>query len=201
MWKTFISDVCFHGGKTRVLTLKQDVISMAKRSRNQVKKDENTVIKVLQSYAKESIDELAKRCKFSGPKVRRIMKKLEENETIWGYHAVTDYEKINSNEYILLIKKTNTPLDKLADAIVSRKIDKKADEIGVMIGSSYYLHGIFDWLICFVAEDLPHAKRFESELVKLYKPFISETQLLENIFPVKRCGINNPNLEDIKKFL
>jgi DNA-binding Lrp family transcriptional regulator len=174
---------------------------MAKRSRKQVKKDENKVIKVLQTYAKESIDDLAKRCGFSGPKVRRIMKKLEENETIWGYHAVTDYEKINMNEYVLLIKKANTPLDKLAKKIVSREIDKKAEELDIMIGSSYYMHGIFDWLICFSANDLPHAKKFESELVKMYKPYISETQLMENIFPVKRCGINNPNIGELEDFV
>ncbi|MDG6218663.1 MAG: Lrp/AsnC family transcriptional regulator [Candidatus Thermoplasmatota archaeon] len=174
---------------------------MAKRSRNQVKKDEDTIIRVLQSHAKENIDELAKRCHFSGPKVRRIIKKLEENGTIWGYHAVTNYEKINKNEYLLLIKKTNMPLEKLAKKIISRDFDKKAEELDIMIGSSYYLHGIFDWIICFVADDLPHAKRFESELVKMYKPFISETQLIENIFPVKRFGITNPNVEELKQFL
>ena len=174
---------------------------MAKRSKKQVKKDENKVIKILQSYAKESIDTLADKCGFSGPKVRRIMKKLEENETIWGYHAVTDYEKIKKNEYILLIRKANMPLDKLAKKIIARDIDDKAEELDIMIGSSYYMHGIFDWLICFVANDLPHAKKFESELVKMYKPYISETQLLENIFPVKRCGINNPHIGELKEFL
>jgi len=174
---------------------------MAKRSKKQVEKDERTVIKILQAHAKKSIDELAKISGFSGPKVRRIMKKLEDAETIWGYHAVTNYERVDMSEYILLIKKANTPLDTLAKKIISREIDKKSDELGIMIGSSYYMHGIYDWLICFVAEDLPHAKKFESELVKMYKPFIAETQLMENIFPVKRCGINNPNVGELKEFL
>jgi DNA-binding Lrp family transcriptional regulator len=176
-------------------------MSMAKRSKKQVRTDENKVIKILQAYAKESIDDLAKKCSFSGPKVRRIMKKLEENETVWGYHAVTDFEKIGLNEFILLIKKANTPLEKLAKKIIERDIDKKADELDIMIGSSFYMHGIYDWLICFTANDLPHAKRFESEFVKMYKPYISETQLLENIFPVKRSGINNPHIGELQDFL
>jgi DNA-binding Lrp family transcriptional regulator len=176
-------------------------MSMAKRSKIQVRKDENKVIKILQAYAKESIDDLAKKCGFSGPKVRRIMKKLEENETIWGYHAVTDYEKIGLNEYILLIKKANTPLDKLAKRIIERDLDKKAEELDIMIGSSFYMHGIYDWILCFTANDLPHAKKFESELVKMYKPYIFETQLLENIFPVKRSGINNPHIGELQDFL
>ena len=45
-------------------------MSMAKRSKKQVRKDENKVIKILQAYAKESIDDLAKKCNFSGPIVK-----------------------------------------------------------------------------------------------------------------------------------
>ena len=81
---------------------------MAKRSKTQVEKDEKKVLIELQSHAKESIDTLAKRCGFSGPKIRRIIKNLEDNGTIWGYHAVTDFEKLDLREYLLLIKKTNT---------------------------------------------------------------------------------------------
>ena len=174
---------------------------MAKKSKTQVEKDEQKVIMELQSHAKESIDDLAKRCGFSGPKLRRIIKHLEDSEIIWGYHAVTDFEKLGLREYVLLVKKTNKPLDEVAERIISRQIEEKAEEMGVMIGSSYYLHGIYDWGICFTAKDLIHAKKFESELVKTYKSFIFETSLLENIFPVKRSGISNPSLRKLKEFL
>lgn len=174
---------------------------MAKRSKTQVEKDELKVVMELQAHAKESIDDLAKKCGFSGPKLRRIIKNLEDSDTIWGYHAVTDFEKLGMREYILLIKKTNRPLDEAAEKIISRDIEKSAKKIDVLIGSSYYLHGMYDWAICFTAKDLRHAKKFESELVKTYKAFIFEAQLLENIFPVKRSGINNPSLKRLKEFL
>jgi len=174
---------------------------MAKRSKTQVENDALKVVKELQSHAKDSIDELAKRCSFSGPKLRRIIKGLEDSHTIWGYHAVTDFEKLGLREYILLIKKTNKSLDEAAEKIISRQIESKATEIDVMIGSSFYLHGIYDWAICFTAKDLRHAKKFDSEIVKTYKSYILETQLLENIFPVKRSGIQNPALKKLKEFL
>ena len=175
--------------------------NMAKRSKTQVEKDEQKIIMELQEHAKESIDDIAKRCGFSGPKVRRIIKNLEDSHTIWGYHAVTDFEKLGLREYILLVKKANKALDEAAEKIISRHIEKKAKELGVMIGSSYYLHGSYDWVICFTARDLKDAKKFESEIVKTYRAFIFETQLLENIFPVKRSGIQNPALNRLKEFL
>ena len=174
---------------------------MAKRSRRQVEKDERKVVDLLQTRAKDSIDSLAETCGFSGPKVRRIVKNLEDNKTIWGYHAVTDYEKLDMHEFILLIKKTNKPLEELVKKIVSRDIEKKAKKLDIFLGSSYYLHGEFDWVICFTAKNLRAAKKFDGELVKMYKDFIDETKLVENIFPVKRCGINNPNLKQLTDFL
>ena len=174
---------------------------MAKRSKAQVEKDEKTVIIKLQSQAKESVDVLAEECGFSGPKLRRIISNLEEKGIIWGYHAVTDFNKIDLNEYILLIKKTNKPLDELADKIVKREIETFAENMDIIIGSSFYLHGIFDWIICFAAHDLRHAKKFDSEFLKYFKPWVHETHLLENIFPVKRSGIINPNIKELKEFI
>jgi len=174
---------------------------MAKRSKTQVEKDELRVVMELQAHAKESIDDLAKKCGFSGPKLRRIIKNLEDSDTIWGYHAVTDFEKLGMREYLLLIKKTNTSLNAAAEKIISRDVEKSAKKIDVLVGSSYYLHGMYDWVICFTALDLKHAKKFESEIVKMYKDYVLEAQLLENIFPVKRSGISNPSLKKIKEFL
>jgi len=174
---------------------------MAKRSREQVEIDEKRVIEELQVHAKDSIDDLAKRCNFSGPKVRRIIKNLEDTQTLWGYHAVTDYEKIGLREFILLVKKTTKPMDDVAEKIISRNIEAKAKELGIMIGSSFYLNGAYDWIICFTGVDLRHAKKFEGELIKMYKNNVQETQILENIFTVKRSSILNPSLDKLREFI
>ena len=39
------------------------------------------------------------------------------------------------------------------------------------------------------------------EFLKFFKPYIKETQLLENIFPVKRSGVVNPGIEELREFI
>ena len=95
------------------------------------------VTQIMEAAQKDQIDVLADECGFSGPKLRRIISNLEEKGIIWGYHAVTDFDKIELNEYILLVKKTNKPLDELADKIINRDIEKLSDKMGIIIGSSY----------------------------------------------------------------
>ena len=79
---------------------------MPKISASQINIDEKKVMAELQKNSNETIDVLAKRCNFSRQKVWKIIKKLERDKTIWGYHAVVDTEKFHQKNYILLIKKS-----------------------------------------------------------------------------------------------
>ena len=174
---------------------------MSKSSQKQIENDEKEVIRELQKNSKESIDKLAKNCGFSRQKVWRIIKRLEENKTIWGYHAVVDHEKLDLIHYLILIKKSTQPVEHTANVIISREIERKADEIGISIETSHYLHGCYDWQICFTAENIVMAKRFCEALNTTYAPSIKKLKLLEIIFPVKESGIQNPHLEGLKTFL
>jgi DNA-binding Lrp family transcriptional regulator len=173
---------------------------MPKVSKRQKELDERKVVAELQNNANESIDKLAKRCGFSRQKVWRIIKKLESNKTIWGYHAVVDNEKLQTKNYILLLKKTNKPVSELLNLIVSRELEKQAKDLGVTIESSSYLHGSFDWMVSFVTEDIKQAKRFVEIFNRLYQNYVGEIFLFEEIFPVKTCGINNPHVDRLKDF-
>jgi Lrp/AsnC family transcriptional regulator len=84
---------------------------MAKRSFKQIEEDEKKILIHLQKNARESIDEIAKKCGFSRQKVWRIIKRLEENKEIWGYRAVVDNEKLGVQRYIMLIKRSVEPID------------------------------------------------------------------------------------------
>jgi DNA-binding Lrp family transcriptional regulator len=173
---------------------------MAKVSVQQIDIDEKTVIRELQRNSNESIDGIAKRCGFSRQKVWRIIKKLEGNQTIWGYHAIVDNERLHVKTYILLIKKSNRPISEVIDTIVTRDIEKNATEIGVHIEDSLYLHGFFDWIILFTAEDIRQAKKFSEQFNRTYQSYVGETFLVEEIFPVKSCGVQNPNIKRLKEF-
>jgi len=174
---------------------------MSKSSKEQIDNDEKKIVRELQKNSKESIDKIAKTCGFSRQKVWRIIKRLEKNKTIWGYSAIVDHEKLDLTQYLILIKKSIKTVEHTANMIVSREIERKAKEIGISIGTSHYLHGCYDWQICFTAENIVMAKRFCEALNIVYTPNIEELKLLEIIFPVKEAGIQNPHLEGLKTFL
>ena len=174
---------------------------MGKTSKKQMDRDDKKVITLLEKNAKDNIDNIAKKCGFSRQKVWRIIKRLEKSKTIWGYTAITDNEKLGLNNYVILITKSNEPVEKLADLIISREIEKKAKEHKITIDQSEYLHGYYDWLICFSALDIKHAKRFCEILNSTYHKHIKNLVLIERIFSIKKSGIPNPNMKKLKEFV
>ncbi len=175
---------------------------MARSSLNQIEKDELKIITELKNNARESIDKIAHRCKFSRQKVWRIMNKLEESKKIWGYTAVTDDEKLGQRKFFILIRRTTNPLsDELAEKIISREIEKTANAEGIIIDNSFFVHGKYDWIMCFTANNIKHAKKFSDMVQKAYHGYIAEIVLLENLFPIRYNGILNPYKEKLKEFI
>ncbi len=173
---------------------------MAKVSSKQIDIDEKKVIEQIQKNAKESIDKIAEKCGFSRQKVWRIIKRLEKNKTVWGYHAVIDNEKIGLKSYILLLKRSNVAVDKSLDKLILDTSEEIGKKIGINVLGSYYLHGTFDWIFCFTAEDIKHAKKFGEIINRDYSKYVSEIQIMEKIFTAKKCGSINPNINKLKDF-
>lgn len=173
---------------------------MPKNSRKQIDTDENKVISELQRNSKESIDKIAKKCGFSRQKVWRIIKRLEKNKTIWGYHAVIDEEKINLKSYLLLIKRSNEPMDKNIMKMIQDMSAKKFDTDLINIKSLHYLHGAYDFVVNMTASDIKQAKKFIEIINQTHSKYFSEILLIEKIFSLKKCEILNPNPEKIKEF-
>lgn len=175
---------------------------MAKTSKKQIYKDEKKVIASLQKNAKENIDIIAKKCGFSRQKVWRIIKRLEKDKTIWGYAAIVNEEKQDLKHYIILIKKTTLPInEELANKIIKRKLEGLASKVGAKVETSLYVHGVYDWMVSFTANDIKYAKKFCEQFNELYKGYIAELHLLETLFPVKKQGVLNPKARELKQFL
>ena len=175
---------------------------MAKSSKKQIYEDELKVITELQKNGKENIESIARKCGFSRQKVWRIIKGLEKDKTIWGYTAVVNEEKQGLKTYTILIKRTTLPIDeKLADKIISRQLEKSASEIDIKIENSVFTHGTFDWVICFKAKDMKHAKKFSEIVNKVYWGYIGEVHMMEVLFPIRTQGILNPDIKKLKSFL
>jgi DNA-binding Lrp family transcriptional regulator len=171
-------------------------------SKEQIDRDEKKILSELKNKATQNLDVLAKRCGFSRQKVWRIVKRLEQNKLIWGYTAIIDEEKNDLHHYTLLIKRTPQQLmEKTVNIIASRKIEELVADLGVTIESSYYVHGDYDWVLTFTAQDIIRAKKFCGSLLGLHQGVIEKTALLETLFMVKNHHILNPKPEALKTFL
>jgi len=175
---------------------------MAKSSKKQIYEDELKVIAELQKNAKENIDTISKNCGYSRQKVWRIINRLEENKSIWGYAAVVNEEKQGLKSYMILIKRTTLPIDeKLANKIIKRQLEDSASKIDIKIENSMLTHGTFDWVICFRAKDMKHAKKFSEIVNETYWGYIGEVHMMEILFPIRIQGIINPDIKKLKEFL
>jgi len=174
---------------------------MAKSSVKQMEQDGERIIKELSKNANRSITEIAKTCGFSRQKVWRFIKNLEKNNTIWGYVAILDNEKLNKKTYIMLIKRSHKPVTKeLINDVTSRKIANGVRKTGVDILSSHYTNGNYDWVIIFSANNIKEAKSFEEYYNNLYKGFLSDIHLIEIMFSAVKSGLKNPEIDKLKDF-
>jgi DNA-binding Lrp family transcriptional regulator len=167
---------------------------MVKTSKEQILEDEKKVLAELKKNSKENIDGIAKHCGFSRQKVCRIIKKLEANNLIWGYTAVTDDDKEDVSHFIMLIQRSMVQLDKkIIDKIDSMKIEDFAEPLEVSIESSCLVHGCYDWVISFTAKNINQAKRFSDILSKGFPGVIERIDILQSLYRVRKHSIFNPN--------
>ena len=130
------------------------------KSKKEISSNDRKILNALMRNARHPSIELSKKTKLSRQTVQKTIRKLEKKHVIWGYPVIVDDQKNGFSNYLVLIKRTTKPIDeKLADKIISRKLEKIASGIGVKIVTSLYSHGSYDWIIFFMARDIRHAKR------------------------------------------
>jgi DNA-binding Lrp family transcriptional regulator len=175
---------------------------MPKSSRDQLEQDKKKILSELVKNSKEHIDTIAKNCGFSKQKVWKAIKQMEENQMIWGYTAIFDEKKIGMNHFILMLKRTSKQLDEGAtDRIISRRAEGLMNEFGGTIESSIYVHGEYDWVVLFTAEDIRHAKKYSDSLIQLHPGEIEKISILQTLMFIKKQYILNPDRKKLKEFL
>ncbi len=173
---------------------------MPKSSKKQINEDEKKPLKALQENSGDKIENIAKKCGFSRQKLWRIKKRLEENNTIWGYHAVVDQSKLDLKRYLIPLKRLPKPRDeKTLDAMVKGNLQGVA-EIGVVIDSSFFVYSMYDWVLNVTANNIRQIKQFCGILEKTHSGHLSDIQVLEVLFPIEENGIYNQNLEGLNDF-
>ena len=164
--------------------------------------DERKVMDVLAQNGKESVDEIAKQCRFSRQKVWRIIKDLEKRKIIWGYAAIVDEEEKGLSHFTILIKRTLKPLDaEIMKKIDSLQLEDIATPVGVEIESSCFVHGCYDWIISFITKDIQTAKKFCDMLCNGFPGAIQNIDLVESLYFVRKQHIFNPNRKKLKDIM
>ena len=175
---------------------------MVKSSNQQLLKDEQKILDVLRVNANESIDVIAKKCGYSRQKVWRIIKKIEKDKKIWGYVAICDDESYNLKHFTMLIKRTTKPIDeKIFQEILTTRLDNLIPELGIKMENIEYVHGSFDGIFSFLADDLITAKKFCERFLSHFNEYIASFELLEGIFYIRKQMLRNPQLKKQVKFL
>lgn len=175
---------------------------MGKVKKEQSNKDEMKILAELRRNSKNNIETIAKQCGISKQKVNRNIKQLEEQHRIWGYTAVVDDFEQGFQKFMLLLKRSNQPLEKkTGDMIAMNKLQDVYDSLGITIMSSYYLHGEYDWAIIFTAQDLRTAKKFSSTLTQYYPGVIAKMSLIQILFAQREHYVFNPDPTKLRAFL
>jgi DNA-binding Lrp family transcriptional regulator len=171
---------------------------MVKKSLEKLTELEIKILNELHENCRENLDRIAKKCGCSRYKVGRVIKKLEENNTIVGYSVVINPNKSNSKYFILLVKRTSQPFDE--EMIKMIPITRETDFVpNVKIKSiaTLYVHGNFDWILGFTAENIADAKEFYNKILKYYNKYIDNLELLEVVVPFRMNGFIMASQEEI----
>jgi DNA-binding Lrp family transcriptional regulator len=176
--------------------------TVAKSSSQQLIKDEQKILSVLQTNANESIDVIAKKCGFSRQKVWRIIKKLEKEKTIWGYTVLFDPEHYQLKRFTMLMKRTTVPIDKkILNEILTTRLDDLLPGSVIRIENIEYVHGSYDGIFTFLASDIVTAKKFCERFNARFSPYTASLELLEDILVIRKQTIRNPKIKEQIEYL
>ena len=156
----------------------------------------------LQNDAKANINDIAKYCGFSRQKVWRIITQMEKDRTIWGYTAIIDNERIGQKQFTLLIKRSSKPLEKkIIDKIDSIQLEDIALPHGFTIITSCFIHGTYDWMISFTAQDINHARQFCDLLIKGFPDAIEKIDIQQILYSVRKHHVFNPERKTLRELM
>jgi DNA-binding Lrp family transcriptional regulator len=161
---------------------------------------EEKILKELQKNCRQNLDDIGKKCGCSRYKVASVMKKFEENNTIVGYTAVINPIKINRKNFVLLVKRSPVPLDEeMIEKIPFTRETDFVPNVDIVNIATLYVHGNFDWILAFSANNISSAKEFCNKIFKYYSKYLDNIELLEIVAPFRMHGFIIPTDEEIKE--
>jgi DNA-binding Lrp family transcriptional regulator len=175
---------------------------MKKKENAQNSNIEEKILEELQKNCRLGLDEIGKKCGCSRYKVTRVIKKLEENNTIKGYTVVLNPRKLNYKHFIILMKRSSLPLDpELIKKNPLPRLNEFVPDTNIKSVASLYVNGNFDWVLAFTARDIAEAKNFQNMMLKLYNKYIEQLELLEVVGPLRMNGFELLTEEELQQLM
>jgi DNA-binding Lrp family transcriptional regulator len=173
---------------------------MRKNSEEQIDKDDMRVLAELQQNSDQSVSSIAKHLGFSQQKVSRCIKTMEKNHIIWGGTVIFDEQKIGLSHYVLMAKRNNKKVNEnTIDQIVARKLEGFAAGLGIIIESSFYVHGEYDWVLTFTAKNINQAKKFSDSVFLLNPGIIEKISIMQTLMFIRKQYVLNPERKKLKE--
>jgi len=175
---------------------------MPKSSIKQMEQDGKKILEELTKNASMEVSEIADKLGFSRQKVCKIIKNLEKDNTIWGYTAILDDNKMGRKRFNILLKKAPIKLtDEKLNIVINRDLRKIANKNGVNLESTYFFNGTYDGQISVTAESIVQVKNFIASMQKkLGTAYFKEISILEILVPIQMRGFDNPNLKQLRDY-
>jgi len=175
---------------------------MPNKIKDRLNDDEIKVLRYLIQNSNQNIEQIAKKCDLTSQKILRLKKKLEKNNIIWGYVALTDYKNIDLNHFTVLFKRTTNPLNKeVIEDVTKGFLEDSFPEGKISIENVLYVHGDYDWIISFTAPDTLTMKKFCDKLIRKFGEYIENYSVHQTIIPIRKHGIKSPKAEKQSDYL
>jgi len=102
--------------------------------------------------------------------------------------------------YVLLVKRNTVPFDaSFKKELIFDKLDDYLPDL-VKIENIYLTHGSFDGVVIFYAVDLINAKKLIQEISKKIGKHFEVFLLLETLFPMRKQGLKNPQMNKLVEY-
>jgi DNA-binding Lrp family transcriptional regulator len=150
------------------------------------------IVKALMGNSRMEINKIAEKTLLSRQTVSNLLKKMEENKTIWGYSIVLDPDFLDVVTFVLLIKlKPQCNKEKVLEQYFKNK--KKIPDNDGMFIDSVIVHGKYDLVMILCTKNIQTARRIVFDILDDLITNVDEYELEEAINLKRLCGIVNPN--------
>jgi len=178
---------------------------MPRVSKEQSKHDLEKVTRLLVQNPNLDVESLAQQSHLSTQQVYKILRKLEENGTIFGTPRLIDLAKVERKRFIIFAKRSGALAD---DRTVKCALYSKEflsllakERIRIIPEDDYTCSGEYDMVTVISAESTLQANKYVDFLRSISHDYFSKFSIVEVMFTTKKNSIMGPDVERFTEYV